>query len=313
MADKPNPIDSLKRGTKSYEQLARRALPILVRQARARQPLFYSDLARELDMKNPRNLTEVLGTIGKALNALALRWHQHIPPIQSLVINKRRHIPGVGFATIAPVAQDWATVTPFERRDEVQRFIAEVSDYPDWPRVLRAFNLQPPPHLPPPPYSPHPPPPSSDSLDPHTTSDPTLDDDIEQALHHPEQAKLRRGESRLHRELKHLVARNPARIGIATQTISEIEFGLYSGDRIDVLFRGRRVWVAVEVKPRTSDDADIHRGLYQCVKYRAVLAVQAPAGIQIRTLLVLGGRLPKKLVAVRNRLGITVKENLMPR
>jgi len=51
-------------GEKLYQERARAALPLLVRQAQAGAPIFYSDLADELGMPNPRNLNYVLGSIG---------------------------------------------------------------------------------------------------------------------------------------------------------------------------------------------------------------------------------------------------------
>ena len=50
-------------GDKPYQQQARKALPILVRQASVRKSIFYSDLADELKMPNARNLNYVLGSI----------------------------------------------------------------------------------------------------------------------------------------------------------------------------------------------------------------------------------------------------------
>ena len=47
---------------------------------------------------------------------------------------------------------------------------------------------------------------------------------------------------------------------------------------IDVYFKlkdGKQI--AIEVKSRISDDADILRGIYQCVKYKAVLSAECLA------------------------------------
>jgi hypothetical protein len=43
-------------GGKLYQKRAQAALPLLVRQAEARVPVSYGDLADELEMPNPRNL-----------------------------------------------------------------------------------------------------------------------------------------------------------------------------------------------------------------------------------------------------------------
>ena len=53
---------------------------------------------------------------------------------------------------------------------------------------------------------------------------------------------------------------------------------MLSGDRLDVYFKlkdGKQI--AIEVKSRISDDADILRGIYQCVKYKAVLSAECLA------------------------------------
>jgi hypothetical protein len=53
--------------------------------------------------------------------------------------------------------------------------------------------------------------------------------------------------------------------------VSETEFVLDSADRVDVLFRTGEGVVAVEVKSRDSNLVDLRRGVFQCIKYRAVL------------------------------------------
>ncbi len=73
-------------GEKLYQKRARKALPILVRQAKAEQPIYYSDLAEELNMPNPRNLNYVLGAVGNSLKKLEKKWKEEIPLINVIVI-----------------------------------------------------------------------------------------------------------------------------------------------------------------------------------------------------------------------------------
>jgi len=40
---------------------------------------------------------------------------------------------------------------------------------------------------------------------------------------------------------------------------------------MDILFRTDKRWVGVEVKGKRSDELDIRRGLYQAVKYAALM------------------------------------------
>ena len=94
-----------------------------------------------------------------------------------------------------------------------------------------------------------------------------------------------------------------------------------SGDRMDVFFegissKGKECWICVEVKSKISDKHDIQRGLYQCVKYRAVMEKEILAfGIQkdVRVILALGCEFPQCLDVERRALGIEdkdVKENI---
>lgn len=80
------------------------------------------------------------------------------------------------------------------------------------------------------------------------------------------------GESKEHKALRLWVEKYPAKVdprfsGASSQT----EFDLLSGDRVDVMLRHRVKWIALEVKSRRSNEADYQRGVYQCVKYRAVV------------------------------------------
>ena len=52
---------------KLFIKRARVAFPILVRQAIAEEPIYYSALAEEMNMSNARNLNYVLGAVGNAL------------------------------------------------------------------------------------------------------------------------------------------------------------------------------------------------------------------------------------------------------
>jgi hypothetical protein len=93
----------------------------------------------------------------------------------------------------------------------------------------------------------------------------------------------------------------------------QTEFVLPSGDIVDVLFRSARCRTAVEVKSHISDDADLTRGLFQCVKYRAILrACRSVEGgsYEVESRLAIEGRLPEALIATRNTLGVQVIEGI---
>lgn len=125
------------------------------------------------------------------------------------------------------------------------------------------------------------------------------------------------GESEEHENLKKWVSNNPRKIGINKLfKTSEVESRLLSGDVIDVLFSSGISFKTVEVKSYRSNDNDLKRGLYQCVKYRAVKkAEHLPFKINVEAILVTERELPSelkeraKLLKVRLRV---VKVNILP-
>ncbi len=67
------------------------------------------------------------------------------------------------------------------------------------------------------------------------------------------------------------------------------------------------------MKPANSDAPDIVRGMFQCVKYRAVMeAYQATQNLPLsaRAVLVLEGVLPTELTLMRDILGVEVVEGV---
>jgi hypothetical protein len=93
----------------------------------------------------------------------------------------------------------------------------------------------------------------------------------------PEIRKIERrssAESDEHKRLKLFLARNPKKVGVQWRGIGNTECFLLSGDRLDISFRDDARWIAVEVKANHSPQADLIRGIFQCVKYTAVLAAQ---------------------------------------
>jgi len=86
------------------------------------------------------------------------------------------------------------------------------------------------------------------------------------------------GESEAHRRLKEYVCGNPQLLfGQRAGWRGDPEYVLASADRVDVLFRGHGRTVSVEVKAYNANDADVSRGIFQCVKYRAVFRAHQTA------------------------------------
>ena len=278
-ADVAEPIS----GDKLYQRRAREALPILVRQAEAKQRIYYSDLAAELGMRGARNLNYVLGSIGRTIININKRHKKQIPPLQCLVLNKVTNLPGEG---IEGFLKEWGDFNSFSRaqKKNIIGFLhAKIYAYPNWGELLTLLGLE--------------------------RFNANMSDLIEESLRDPAEGQ-NRGESELHRRMKHFISQNPSAIGLDTPERSDIEKLIASGDRLDVYFQSRKKRIAVEVKTSLSNEADIIRGLFQCVKYTAVLkgmaAVDGHTDADVRALLVLQSELPAKLIALRNLLGVEV-------
>ncbi len=272
-------------GNELYQERAKRAFPLLVRQALAHQPIFYESLAEELEMTNPRNLGYVLGSVGKTLEKLSREWNEEIPPIQFLVINKQTELPGDGVFSFLPLGQEVKSLNRRQKRDLVNVVLQKVYFYPRWFGVLDHFLL------------------------PHPTSDFTR-------LVRAASSGRGGGESEAHRNFKEWIATQPRVLGLPERIANGIcEYPLPSGDVVDVYFTQTSDCIAVETKSKISDVNDITRGIFQCVKYQAVLEASLLARGQkadARAILALEASLPSELISLKNLLGVIVFENLRP-
>ena len=79
--------------TNLTKERSRAILPILVRQAMARQKIKYKDLGEELGLHH-RTLRYPLGCIGDILSEMSEQWPEEIPQIQGLVVNQKTGLPG---------------------------------------------------------------------------------------------------------------------------------------------------------------------------------------------------------------------------
>lgn len=264
-------------GDKSYLKRARMILPYLVRQAKVGRPIHYSDLAAETQIPNPRNLNYPLGAIGNALIELGKKMDLEIPPIQCLVINKVTKLPGEGIGLF--INQTEFKKLPKTRKSQIiNHQLENIYIFPYWKKVLTELGLQ------------------------------EISIDIEEMIEKAKRLDFGRGESEHHLRFKQAVAKIPQLIGLNLQE-GKMEYRLPSLDCIDILFQDRSQLIGVEVKSTISCEADILRGLFQCVKYRHLIeAEQIIKNRQpdSRTILVLQGEFPPSLLGIKNMLGIEV-------
>lgn len=262
-----------------YQTRARIILPILVRQAGAGEKITYGDLGEELDLHH-RVIRRPLGCIADTLLELSERWQEDIPPIQGLVVNQSTGMPGDSVNFLYG-----RRIYPRQIEAIVQEKLGEIYSYPKWLDVLEELGLS--------------------LVEP-------LNSELEQPMNH----RGGTAESEAHKRLKHYIAWHPRSVGLNKSLApGETEFVLPSGDVVDVLFRSARYHTAIEVKSHISNEADLRRGIFQCVKYRAILrACRSLEGgtstYGADAILAIEGQLPKELISVRNTLGVKVVENV---
>jgi len=204
------------------------------------------------DKKYAHPLMSALGRLGEALESLNRSNPERfgtIPQIQLLVCNKKTGRPGnlaLGFLGFPKAKTDRMTKQQLDTI--VSATHGRSFKYRRWPYVLKALGLKPVPlKLPPP-----------ESILPKIS-------EIERRA---------RGEGEDHKRLKLFLAENPKKIGVRSKSKGDTEVLLLSGDRLDVSFRSGEQWIAVEVKGENSPEADLVRGIFQCVKYKIVMATQ---------------------------------------
>lgn len=268
-------------GEKQYQLRARKALPLLVRQALAQAPIKYGALAKELGMPNPRNLNYVLGSVGATLADLGKRWGTTIPALQSLAIAKGSGLPGKGFfegftALEKPTRQ--------QLKAALNEFHGRTFAFPDWFKVLQELDLK-----------------------------PANDDEAIRSVEHARHMHGT-GEGAAHKALKDRILASPSLVGLPQHPRSrQCEYSIPSGDSIDVRFDFGSMEAAVEVKPSTSPSADIARGLFQCVKYEVVLhrwRAWESKKVDVRVVLALGGAFPQELHGLKHALNVVVVTDL---
>lgn len=287
-------------GSKWAQTYAKKSLPVLVSFADAHATTTYTELASILlaDKNYAHPLMSALGRLGYALRSLneaAPAELGKIPPIQLLVCNQKTGRPGnlaLGFLGFKRSETD--KMSKLQLDTVVSAAHQKIFEYPHWNLVLRALNLK-----------------------PLTLKLPAARNIL------PKISQLEKhsaGEGKEHKRLKLFLAENPERIGIQWNGFGDTELLLLSGDRLDVSFRDDGQWIAVEVKPEHSPVADLVRGIFQCIKYKAILSAQlryeSMAGEDSlikkdpRVILACAAPLSPELNALAKRLRIEVKTGI---
>lgn len=261
-------------------------IPVLIYWATvSKSPHTYGELSKEVGHHTDQ-IGRVLGLIDDVFKSLkkSRPEFKSMPTLNCLVISKTTKLPSNGFDY---VSHDYSSLTDEQKHDQMERLNSEAYYYDKWNDVLDALELTP--------YN------GSDTIAYETA--------------------IRKGtfskhgsEGVKHKALKEFIYNHPECIGIKNAQYKEMEHILLSGDRLDVYFQLKDgTQIAIEVKSSISDNADILRGVYQCVKYDAILnAEQSVKGLhqQIKTLLVLEGKMPLAIASDAVALHVKFKDNI---
>lgn len=222
------------------KEWALKMIPVLVRWAQGAwdKPHYYSDLTAAVGHKT-NQIGNVMGTIQDIIDDLQKQSGKKIPTLNCLVFSKSSDLPSDGFDY---VIKNYSKLSPNSKKGEVRKLNLQAHLY-DWNWVLNSLGLQPAKIF------------SSDDLSKMKST-----------------AHDVGGEGKEHKSIKEYICSHPESIGIKKVVAAKTEHDLLSGDRLDVYFecRGNK-HIAIEVKPSSSPEYDITRGIFQCVKYQAVM------------------------------------------
>ena len=266
--------------TEPTRKNVRLMLPVLVHWAKTGQNEHtYGDLAHAIGKSKFTGIGYALYAVQEVLNTLSVEsGREDIPTLNSLCKNAKTMLPSEGFEFVSP---------KYNELDEngksvfVEGLDSKALNYPHWDWVLDQLGLQP-----------------SKII-------------TEQEL---EAISLYGGggEGKEHKAIKEYVYKHPESLGITGVTRKETEHPLPSGDRLDVYFETSDCRYAIEVKPFNSPDDDITRGIFQCVKYKAVMEAIRKIGYDkyaVKTLLVTASGLSERNKKLAEALNVPYTEN----
>lgn len=264
--------------------LVRKIIPILIRWAKQGiTSNTYKDLTKELGYDDSFSGIGVqLAYVDSVISKLKDVSKENIPTLNVLVNSKRTNMPSEGFSFVYPSYENMSI-------EEKQIFVfglkQEVIEYERWDWVLSSLGL------------------SESNIDIK---------DSEKSIRSGKCFNSG-GEGIEHKTIKEFIYNHPESLGIENVQEKVMEYILLSGDRLDVFFKlSNDSCIAVEVKPSSSPDDDILRGLFQYVKYKTIMDAENKIHCKKAnntSMLVIGGKLSTENKKVRDILGIKVIED----
>lgn len=262
--------------TQRTRELVRLIIPVLIRWAKSgKTDMTYGDLSLAVVGRKQYRLGHQLGQVHNVIDELQAQSGVKIPTLNTLVKN-RKGFPSSGFHVVYP---SYNKLSDDEKRVFIEGLDSKAMKFKRWDWVLGQLGLEPVKLI------------------------------TEEELH----SKTRKmgvsgGEGKDHKKLKKFILEHPESIGLKDVVYKSDEYTLPSGDRIDIYFvRKNGDRVAVEVKPKSSPDEDMMRGIFQCVKYKTVMeAIRTIecGSFNVSSILVIGTSLSYQNKQIASELGV---------
>lgn len=290
------PLPEALQGETWTRETARIILPLLVWCAKNGRTITYGQLDSEVVNRGLGHHVMVVqygypaGAVGSALIETGEEWGEAIPPLNALVVNKKYNLPGDGVNWFLDKYYEpekhTDEMTIEEKRAIVEEIHADIFSYEYWDELLEEYEIE--------------------SFEGAIV----FNDEDENISSPAKDGWSSEAESEEHKRLKAHISQNPKLIGLNQNTKKgEIEYLFSSADKADIVFKNNYKYTAVEVKSIKSNDNDLNRGIFQCIKYQALLRAEQKALLippTARAVLVTEKRLPTPLQNLANILGIEV-------
>ncbi len=252
--------------------------------------VYYGELAEAIGYPEPYKgsvfglrIGQTLGELGHMIESMVIDG-EHPPYIQALVVKKGDKLPGDG---LKEFYEDYPDLPRDKKKDLIAAEYERVFNFGSrWEKLLEELGL---------------------STDKTSAKE---KDRKANPLHNPYGSEG----SPEHQKLRNHVYQNPQLLGISPIARFR-EYPLKSGDFIDVVFETPTEIIGVEVKSYRSGHDDLERGVFQCIKYRAVLEAErtvASSSKKIECILITEPELPRHLRSVTKKLGVRFLDNFSP-
>ena len=224
--------------TQKISDYSMRALPFLIHKAQQRETLTYKELTDYVGCHH-RVAGHILGYIRDDICT-----PRNLPFINAIVIRQDTLEPGDGW-----LPEGTSHLSKQEYKEQYELFRDRAFAFPGWNDLLKDLSLSP---------------------------IQITEQELKDRGRTYSQVLARQGgggEGAAHRDLKEYIARNPEAIGVQVIKKGEQEHMFISGDCCDILFTLMdKRYAIIEIK--NGDPGELVRGIYQLVKYRALLSAE---------------------------------------